>query len=168
MCLYKCAVSITPSLQTVIVSPPSSVDPTDQKKTACYDIDVEVDDPLKGQMNSFLSSTTNQQEIAALEMKVRLHLHFTRVVEGEKNCILHLILKMGCWCLYSLQIHETIEYINQLKTERDFMLSFSNNPQEFIKDWLKSQSRDLKVDAMLQLLKCSYVLVYTTAKHVIV
>lgn len=48
----------------------SSVDPTDQKKTACYDIDVEVDDPLKGQMNSFLSSTTNQQEIAALEMKV--------------------------------------------------------------------------------------------------
>ena len=50
----------------------SSVDPTDQKKTACYDIDVEVDDPLKGQMNSFLSSTTNQQEIAALEMKVWL------------------------------------------------------------------------------------------------
>uniref|UniRef100_A0A674PF11 SWI/SNF related BAF chromatin remodeling complex subunit D2 n=1 Tax=Takifugu rubripes TaxID=31033 RepID=A0A674PF11_TAKRU len=81
------------------------------KKTACYDIDVEVDDPLKSQMNNFLSSTTNQQEIAALEMK----------------------------------IHETIEYINQLKTERDFMLSFSNNPQDFIQDWLKSQSRDLKL-----------------------
>ncbi|CAI5658928.1 unnamed protein product [Oreochromis niloticus] len=95
----------------IIINHVISVDPTDQKKTACYDIDVEVDDPLKGQMNSFLSSTTNQQEIAALEMK----------------------------------IHETIEYINQLKTERDFMLSFSNNPQEFIKDWLKSQSRDLKL-----------------------
>lgn len=53
-----------------VLSSRSSVDPTDQKKTACYDIDVEVDDPLKGQMNSFLSSTTNQQEIAALEMKV--------------------------------------------------------------------------------------------------
>ena len=49
----------------------ASVDPNDQKKTACYDIDVEVDDPLKGQMNGFLSSTTNQQEIAVLEMKVR-------------------------------------------------------------------------------------------------
>lgn len=49
------------------------------------------------------------------------------------------------WC-DSLQIHETIEYINQLKTERDFMLSFSNNPQDFIQDWLKSQSRDLKVN----------------------
>uniref|UniRef100_A0AAQ5YDI3 DM2 domain-containing protein n=1 Tax=Amphiprion ocellaris TaxID=80972 RepID=A0AAQ5YDI3_AMPOC len=95
----------------IIINHIISVDPTDQKKTACYDIDVEVDDPLKGQMNSFLSSTTNQQEIAALEMK----------------------------------IHETIEYINQLKTERDFMLSFSNNPQEFIQDWLKSQSRDLKL-----------------------
>ncbi|MEQ2208195.1 SWI SNF, matrix associated, actin dependent regulator of chromatin, subfamily d, member 2, partial [Xenoophorus captivus] len=95
----------------IIINHIISVDPTDQKKTACYDIDVEVDDPLKAQMNSFLSSTTNQQEIAALEMK----------------------------------IHETIEYINQLKTERDFMLSFSNNPQEFIKDWLKSQCRDLKL-----------------------
>ncbi|XP_049320232.1 SWI/SNF-related matrix-associated actin-dependent regulator of chromatin subfamily D member 2 [Astyanax mexicanus] len=89
----------------------SSVDPNDQKKTACFDIDVEVDDPLKSQMTSFLSSTTNQQEIAALEMK----------------------------------IHETIESINQLKTQRDFMLSFSNSPQDFIQDWLKSQSRDLKL-----------------------
>ncbi|KAA8581575.1 hypothetical protein FQN60_003156 [Etheostoma spectabile] len=86
----------------IIINHMISVDPTDQKKTACYDIDVEVDDPLKGQMNGFLSSTTNQQEIAALEMK----------------------------------IHETIEYINQLKTERDFMLSFSNKPQDFIQDWL--------------------------------
>ncbi|XP_029933537.1 SWI/SNF-related matrix-associated actin-dependent regulator of chromatin subfamily D member 2 isoform X2 [Myripristis murdjan] len=95
----------------IIINHIISVDPNDQKKTACYDIDVEVDDPLKGQMNSFLSSTTNQQEIAALEMK----------------------------------IHETIESINQLKTQRDFMLSFSNNPQDFIQDWLKSQCRDLKL-----------------------
>lgn len=28
------------------------------------------------------------------------------------------------------------------------MLSFSNNPQDFIQDWLKSQSRDLKVPAV--------------------
>ena len=46
------------------------MDPNDQKKTACFDIDVEVDDPLKAQMTGFLSSTTNQQEIATLEMKV--------------------------------------------------------------------------------------------------
>ncbi|CAB1312130.1 unnamed protein product [Coregonus sp. 'balchen'] len=95
----------------IIINHMISVDPNDQKKTACYDIDVEVDDPLKAQMNGFLSSTTNQQEIATLEMK----------------------------------IHETIESINQLKTQRDFMLSFSNNPQDFIQDWLKSQSRDLKL-----------------------
>ncbi|XP_058263220.1 SWI/SNF-related matrix-associated actin-dependent regulator of chromatin subfamily D member 2 isoform X1 [Hemibagrus wyckioides] len=97
----------------IVINHVISVDPNDQKKTACFDIDVEVDDPLKSQMSSFLSSTTNQQEIAALEMKV--------------------------W------IHETIESINQLKTQRDFMLSFSNNPQDFIQDWLKSQSRDLKL-----------------------
>ena len=49
---------------------PCSVDPNDQKKTACYDIDVEVDDPLKAQMSNFLDSTTNQQEIASLDVKV--------------------------------------------------------------------------------------------------
>lgn len=50
---------------------PLSVDPNDQKKTACYDIDVEVEDPLKSQMSSFLLSTANQQEIASLDNKVR-------------------------------------------------------------------------------------------------
>lgn len=43
------------------------------------------------------------------------------------------------------QIHETIESINQLKTQRDFMLSFSTDPQDFIQEWLRSQRRDLKV-----------------------
>lgn len=50
---------------------PVSVDPNDQKKTACYDIDVEVEDPLKSQMSGFLLSTANQQEIASLDNKVR-------------------------------------------------------------------------------------------------
>lgn len=57
----------------LIFSPvlPDSVDPNDQKKTACYDIDVEVEDPLKSQMSSFLLSTANQQEIASLDNKVK-------------------------------------------------------------------------------------------------
>ena len=36
------------------------------KKTACYDIDVEVDDTLKTQMNNFLLSTASQQEIQVI------------------------------------------------------------------------------------------------------
>ena len=47
----------------------------------------------------------------------------------------------------SFQIHETIETINQLKTQREFMLSFARDPQGFINDWLQSQCRDLKVGA---------------------
>lgn len=46
---------------------------------------------------------------------------------------------------FLFQIHETIESINQLKIQRDFMLSFSRDPKGYIQDWLKSQSRDLKV-----------------------
>ncbi|XP_058485900.1 SWI/SNF-related matrix-associated actin-dependent regulator of chromatin subfamily D member 3b isoform X3 [Solea solea] len=97
----------------IVINHVISVDPNDQKKTACYDIDVEVEDPLKSQMSSFLLSTANQQEIASLDNKVR--------------------------------IHETIESINQLKIQRDFMLSFSRDPKGYIQDWLKSQSRDLKL-----------------------
>uniref|UniRef100_A0A3Q3EC78 SWI/SNF related BAF chromatin remodeling complex subunit D1 n=1 Tax=Labrus bergylta TaxID=56723 RepID=A0A3Q3EC78_9LABR len=96
--------------EPIIINHVISVDPNDQKKTACYDIDVEVDDTLKTQMNSFLLSTASQQEIAGLDNK----------------------------------IHETIETINQLKTQREFMLSFARDPQGFINDWLQSQCRDLK------------------------
>ncbi|XP_036374698.1 SWI/SNF-related matrix-associated actin-dependent regulator of chromatin subfamily D member 3 isoform X1 [Megalops cyprinoides] len=95
----------------IVINHVISVDPNDQKKTACYDIDVEVEDPLKSQMSSFLLSTANQQEIASLDNK----------------------------------IHETIESINQLKIQRDFMLSFSKDPKGYIQDWLISQTRDLKM-----------------------
>ncbi|KAF3817355.1 hypothetical protein GH733_011755 [Mirounga leonina] len=108
----------------IVINHVISVDPNDQKKTACYDIDVEVDDPLKAQMSNFLASTTNQQEIASLDVKV-----------GP----LPLQPSLGP------KIHETIESINQLKTQRDFMLSFSTDPQDFIQEWLRSQRRDLKI-----------------------
>ncbi|CAG0923585.1 unnamed protein product [Notodromas monacha] len=86
------------------------VDGPEPKKTACYDIDVEVDDNLKAQMNNFLLSTASQQEIQNLDNK----------------------------------IHDTVESINQMKISREFFLSFSRDPQQFIQKWLVSQNRDLK------------------------
>lgn len=56
---------------------------------------------------------------------------------------------MNSMLLFPSQIHETIESINQLKIQRDFMLSFSRDPKGYIQDWLKSQSRDLKVQYYL-------------------
>jgi len=94
----------------IVINHVIMVDGPDAKKTACYDIDVEVDDSLKQQMNSFLLSTQSQQEILGLDNK----------------------------------IHETVETINQLKTNRDFFLGFAKSPQEFINNWLISQTRDLK------------------------
>ncbi|KAG4079160.1 hypothetical protein HA402_001131 [Bradysia odoriphaga] len=82
----------------------------ESKQTACYDIDVEVDDTLKNQMNNFLLSTASQQEIQGLDSK----------------------------------IHETVDTINQLKTNREFFLSFAKEPQTFIHRWIVSQTRDLK------------------------
>ncbi|KAL8586999.1 SWI SNF, matrix associated, actin dependent regulator of chromatin, subfamily d, member 1 [Nucella lapillus] len=86
------------------------LDGPDAKKTCCYDIDVEVDDTLKQQMNSFLLSAHSQQEIGNLESK----------------------------------INETVETINQLKTNREFFLSFARDPKAFLNNWLISQTRDLK------------------------
>ncbi|GAB6026850.1 SWI SNF- matrix-associated actin-dependent regulator of chromatin sub D [Chamberlinius hualienensis] len=94
----------------IVINHLISVDGPELKKTACYDIDVEVDDTLKTQMNNFLLSTASQQEIMELDNK----------------------------------IHETVETINQLKTNREFFLSFSRDPQQFINKWLISQTRDLK------------------------
>uniref|UniRef100_A0A182PL36 DM2 domain-containing protein n=1 Tax=Anopheles epiroticus TaxID=199890 RepID=A0A182PL36_9DIPT len=83
----------------------------DGKQTACYDIDVEVDDALKHQMNSFLMNTASQQEIQVLDGK----------------------------------IHDTVETIQQLKTNREFFLSFAKEPHTFIHRWIVSQQRDLKM-----------------------
>ncbi|KAB7494973.1 Brahma-associated protein [Armadillidium nasatum] len=94
----------------IVINHTISVEGIDQKKTSCYDIDVEVDDNLKIQMNNFLLSTNSQQDIQTLDTK----------------------------------IHETVETINSLKTNREFYLSFAKDPQQFIQKWLISQNRDLK------------------------
>ncbi|XP_059477392.1 brahma-associated protein of 60 kDa [Neocloeon triangulifer] len=94
----------------IVINHTISVEGVEQKQTACYDIDVEVDDTLKTQMNNFLLSTASQQEIQSLDNK----------------------------------IHETVETINQLKTNREFFLSFAKDPQQFIHKWIISQTRDIK------------------------
>lgn len=99
---------------------------TESKQTACYDIDVEVDDTLKNQMNNFLLSTASQQEIQGLDSK----------------------------------IHETVEMINQLKTNREFFLSFAKEPQTFIHKWVVSQTRDLKVNILIFIYIERYIILF--------
>ncbi len=55
----------------IVINHTITVEASDSKKTACYDIDVEIDDTLKQQMNNFLLSTQSQQEIASLDNKVK-------------------------------------------------------------------------------------------------
>jgi SWI/SNF-related matrix-associated actin-dependent regulator of chromatin subfamily D len=42
------------------------------------------------------------------------------------------------------KINEHIEQLNQLRINREFFMSFSEDPQGFINKWLVSQSSDLK------------------------
>ena len=95
----------------IVINHLIAVEGSDTKKTSCYDIDVEIEDPIKFHMDNFVRSTANQQEIQALDNK----------------------------------IHETVETINQLKTNREFFLGFCKDPQQFIAKWLVSQNRDLKI-----------------------
>lgn len=43
-----------------------------------------------------------------------------------------------------------MEQISNIKLQREFYLGFSDSPQKFINEWLASQSRDLKVIAILE------------------
>ena len=62
-----------------------SIDPShaEEKKSMCYDIDLELDDGLRDMMQSFLLSTSSQQEIAALESKIH------ETVEGINQLKIH-------------------------------------------------------------------------------
>lgn len=42
------------------------------------------------------------------------------------------------------KIHECVANIKQHHLQREFFLGFSKNPQEFISDWISSQTQDLK------------------------
>ncbi|KAI9638968.1 putative chromatin remodeling-related protein [Dioszegia hungarica] len=81
----------------------------------CFDIPIELEDPVKSKMSSLLTSFDGEEgkEIVKLEDKVAEMLYFTR----------------------------------DLKQKRDFLESFSTNPQAFIQNWLAVQARDL--DQML-------------------
>lgn len=110
--------------------------PHDAKQTACYDIDVEVDDSLKQQMNAFLLSTANQQEIQGLDAKIH------ETVSARAPPLPFLSPSFPSLTTFA---PPQVDTINQLKTNREFFLSFSKDPQQFIHKWLVSQSRDLKV-----------------------
>ncbi|CAK8683494.1 unnamed protein product [Clavelina lepadiformis] len=42
------------------------------------------------------------------------------------------------------RIHDTVATIKQHRIQKEFYLGFSESPQEFISDWISSQTRDLK------------------------
>lgn len=82
------------------------MDPNDQKKTACYDIDVEVEDPLKSQMSSFLLSTANQQEIASLDNKV------------SQEYLRPLKVSETAHCMFSVQSHTDVMKLCKITTKK--------------------------------------------------
>ncbi|XP_044178824.1 SWI/SNF-related matrix-associated actin-dependent regulator of chromatin subfamily D member 1-like [Acropora muricata] len=54
----------------IVINHLISKETPENKRTTCYDIDVEVDDTLKAQMQSFLLSTASQNEITAYDNKI--------------------------------------------------------------------------------------------------
>ncbi|KAG0260111.1 SWI SNF, matrix associated, actin dependent regulator of chromatin, sub d, member 1 [Mortierella polycephala] len=85
----------------------------------CYDLDVEVDDPLfKSKVASLLSSTSLNSTTSSLPKQIH--------AQDE-------------------QIMQYIQSMHNSKTKRDFLLRFANNPADFLDRWVASQSRDLEV-----------------------
>ncbi|KAF9391169.1 SWI SNF, matrix associated, actin dependent regulator of chromatin, sub d, member 1 [Mortierella sp. AD011] len=87
----------------------------------CYDLDVEVDDPLfKSKISSLLSSTSLNSANATNSLPKQIH------AQDE-------------------QIMQYIQSMHNSKTKRDFLLRFANDPADFLDRWVASQSRDLEV-----------------------
>ncbi|KAF9957120.1 SWI/SNF complex component snf12, partial [Mortierella alpina] len=85
----------------------------------CYDLDVEVDDPLfKSKIASLLSSTSMSSTTSTLPKQIH--------AQDE-------------------QIMQYIQSMHNSKTKRDFLLRFANDPADFLDRWVASQSRDLEV-----------------------
>ncbi|KAF9200301.1 SWI SNF, matrix associated, actin dependent regulator of chromatin, sub d, member 1 [Haplosporangium sp. Z 27] len=87
----------------------------------CYDLDVEVDDPLfKSKISSLLSSTSLNSVNTTNSLPKQIH------AQDE-------------------QIMQYIQSMHNSKTKRDFLLRFANDPADFLDRWVASQSRDLEV-----------------------
>lgn len=63
------------------------------------------------------------------------------------------------------KIHETVETINQLKTNREFFLSFAKDPQQFNNKWIVSQTRDLKVRIFIIIYYREILSINYTSRH---
>jgi SWI/SNF-related matrix-associated actin-dependent regulator of chromatin subfamily D len=54
----------------IIINHLINADAPDQKRTACYDIEVDVDSSLKSQLHSFIMSSSNQQDVNVMDNKI--------------------------------------------------------------------------------------------------
>lgn len=109
-----------------VIKRPEKPDKVPGKSATVYDIEVEIDDPVKMYSSAFLQNFQNETEIVALDQTVLFNL---------KKFLL----------TPSLKIYDIVEQLKELKIRRDFYAKFANNPLDFIQKWLISQSRDLKV-----------------------
>lgn len=62
--------SLLSSPDPIIIHHLINADAPDRKRTACYDIEVDVDSSLKSQLHSFLQSSSSQQEVNNLDGKI--------------------------------------------------------------------------------------------------
>ena len=96
----------------IVINHLINIEANEPKRTSIYEMEVEIDDVLRDQMKSFLTTSQTQSlaEVAQLDAKINEH----------------------------------VAQLNQLRIQREFFASFSDDPQAFINKWLVSQSKDLK------------------------
>lgn len=111
--------------------------PDSGKKTTCYDIDVEIDDPIKYQMNNFLLSTSSQQEIQSLEQKnhetvdtinqLKINREFYLGFAADPQQFIHKWLLSQ---VRDLKVRICHLYFKVLTTFLQVMTDHSGNPEE--------------------------------------
>lgn len=98
--------------EPIVIEYEVQVDRESNLGEVAYDIEIEVDDPIKIQMEDLLKNWfSNQQQIMELDDSIAV----------------------------------SVQSLNMLRLKREFFSQLAENPVEFLKKWLASQSRDLKL-----------------------
>ncbi|KAG5463200.1 MAG: hypothetical protein BJ554DRAFT_1065, partial [Olpidium bornovanus] len=113
----------------------SRVDKASHMESVAYDIEVEVDDPVRNRFMSILAATATGMEIQTFDDKVTS----LAVVCLAENALTETS------CISSRQISQCIQSISNSRLKRDFLLMFAKSPSSFMNKWIKSQANDLQL-----------------------
>uniref|UniRef100_A0AC34QLQ1 DM2 domain-containing protein n=1 Tax=Panagrolaimus sp. JU765 TaxID=591449 RepID=A0AC34QLQ1_9BILA len=115
---------------------------SDKPITSCYDVDVDLDDPLRNVMTQFLATMSGSDKPITSCYDVDVDLD-----DPLRNVMTQFLATMsGSSEILNLdqKIYDLAEQVSEWKQRVDYYKRFADSPREFLVRWQQSQEADLK------------------------